>query len=80
MLSLALRDGAVVATLGALVGVPLAWLLPSRLREMLFAVTPFDPLTVGFVLGLLWLVVLAASVVPARRATLIDPLRTMRSE
>ena len=80
VLWLALRDGAVVATLGAVVGVPLAWLLASRLREMLFAVTPFDPLTVGFVLGLLWLVVLAASVVPARRATLIDPVRTMRTD
>ena len=34
----------------------------------------------GFVLGLLWLVVLAASVVPARRATLIDPVRTMRTD
>ena len=49
-------------------------------RDMLYAVAPFDPLTVGAVLGALLVVVLAASLVPARRATLIDPARTMRTD
>jgi ABC-type antimicrobial peptide transport system permease subunit len=80
VLWLALRDGAHVALLGALAGIPLALLLASRLRGMLYAVTPFDPLTIGAVLGALVLVVLAASLVPARRATLIDPVRTMRAD
>ena len=48
-------------------------MLASQLRDMLYDVTPFDPLTVGAVLGTLVLVVFAASLVPARRATLIDP-------
>jgi ABC-type antimicrobial peptide transport system permease subunit len=80
VLWLALRDGASVAALGAFVGVPLAVLLASRLRDLLYAVGPFDPLTIGVVLGTLLLVVLAASIVPARRATLIDPAQTMRTE
>jgi predicted permease len=80
VLWLALKDGASVAALGALAGVPLAWLLASRLRDLLYAVAPFDPLTVGAVLGALLLVVLAASIVPARRATLIDPARAMRTD
>lgn len=80
VLWLALRDGASVAVLGAVVGLPLALLLASRLGDMLYAVAPFDPLTVGVVLGALFLVVLAASLVPARRAALIDPVRTMRTE
>jgi putative ABC transport system permease protein len=80
VLWLALRDGAGVAILGAIVGVPFAWLLASRLRDLLYAVTPFDPPTVGAVLGALLLVVLAASIVPARRATRIDPARTMRTD
>jgi len=61
-------------------GVPLAVLLASRLRDLLYAVGPFDPLTIGVVLGTLLLVVMAASIVPARRATLIDPAQTMRTE
>ena len=80
VLWLALRDAVLVSAIGALTGIPIAWLLASRVREMLYAVTPFDPLTVGAVLGTLIVVVCAASVVPARRATLIDPARTMRTD
>ena len=80
VLWLALRDGAHVAVVAALAGVPIAVLVASRLRDMLYAVAPFDPLTVGVVLGTLIVVVSAASVVPARRATLIDPARTMRTD
>ena len=80
VLWLALRDGAQIAVLGALAGIPIALLLASRLRDMLYAVTPFDPWTIGAVLGLLIVVVFGASLVPARRATLIDPARTMRTD
>ena len=51
VLWLALQDGAQAAVLGALAGVPIAVLIASRLRDMLYEVTPFDPLTVGAVLG-----------------------------
>ena len=51
VLWLALRDGANAAAIGALAGFPLALLLASQLRDMLYDVTPFDPLTVGAVLG-----------------------------
>jgi predicted permease len=77
---LTLRESAGIAVMGAVAGIPLSWLLGSRLREMLYEVTPLDPFTVGPVLGVLWLVVLAASLGPARRATLIDPARTMRTD
>ena len=80
ILWLALRDGTRVAVLGALAGVPLAWLLAARLRDVFFAVPPFDPLTIAVVLGVLLTVVLAASIVPARSATLIDPVQTMRTD
>ena len=80
VLWLALREGTHVAMLGAFAGIPLALLLAWRLGDMLYAVAPFDPITVGSALATLVVVVLAASLVPARRATLIDPARTMRTE
>lgn len=80
VLWLALRDGANVALLGALLGIPLALLLASSIGNLLQSVAPFDPLTVGTVLAALFLVVFAASLVPARRATRIDPAGTMRTE
>jgi ABC-type lipoprotein release transport system permease subunit len=47
---------------------------------MLFDVTPTDPATLGGVTVLLLGVAAAASYVPARRATTIDPARALRSE
>jgi predicted permease len=80
VLWLALKDGAHVALLGVMLGIPLALLLASSIRSLLYSVAPFDPLTIGSVLAALFLVVFAASLVPARRATLIDPARTMRTD
>jgi ABC-type lipoprotein release transport system permease subunit len=45
---------------------------------MLFNVKPTDPLTYVAVAGLMVLVTLAASYVPARRASRIDPLASLR--
>jgi predicted permease len=80
VLRLALGEGARVALFGTLVGVPLAGVLAWRLRDMLYQVAPFDLLTLATVLSVLLMVVLVASLVPARRATLIDPATTMRVE
>ena len=80
VLWLALRDAAQIASLGVVVGVPLALVLASQIRELLFEVAPFDPATLSAVLGALVVVVLASSLVPARRATLVDPANTMRTD
>ncbi|MGH7470703.1 MAG: FtsX-like permease family protein, partial [Longimicrobiales bacterium] len=79
VLWLSLHDGVQVALIGATAGIPVALLLAARLRSVLY-VSPSDPLTLGTVLGTLVLVVLVASFVPARRATLIDPARTIRAD
>ena len=80
LLWLAIRDSAHVALIGASVGIPLSWLLARRLRGVLFAVPPFDLPTVACASGVLMLVVMAAAIVPARRATLVDPTLTIRAE
>jgi ABC-type lipoprotein release transport system permease subunit len=46
----------------------------------LFDLSPTDPATLGGVAALLSLVALFASYLPARQATLVDPLVTLRSE
>jgi putative ABC transport system permease protein len=77
---LVFREVAQVAALGALVGVPIAVAPASRFRDLLYGVTPVDPWTLGAVLGTLAVLASAASILPARRATLIDPIRTMRTD
>ena len=76
----ALREGAHVALFGALLGVPLALLLASSIRSLLYSIAPFDPLTISAVLAALFGVEFAASLVPARLATHVDPAGTMRTD
>jgi putative ABC transport system permease protein len=47
---------------------------------LLFGVAPTDPLTLGIASALMLAVALAASVVPAFRATRTDPIRCLRQE
>jgi putative ABC transport system permease protein len=68
------------AMLGLLIGVIWALALTRVLASQLYGISPTDPLT--FVaLGLLVLALSAlASLIPANRATRVDPMITMRSE
>ena len=47
---------------------------------MLFGVSARDPLTYGVVLTLVTVVSLIATLVPARRATRVDPMIALRAE
>jgi len=74
------RHGMLLAGLGAIVGVAGSLALTRLLRSQLYGVTPTDALTLGEVTGLLLLVALAACVIPARRATRVDPMVALRYE
>lgn len=83
-LQLILRQGLKVAVVGLGVGLLAALLLSVPLRSflsgMLYGVSLFDPLTLLGVLLLVALLSLAASLVPAIRASRIDPLKALRDE
>jgi hypothetical protein len=60
--------------IGLATGIVAAYGLTRLLRSMLFGVEPTDPITFGLVSVFLAVVPLAACVVPARRASRVDPL------
>jgi predicted permease len=75
-----LRESLAVSVAGLLLGLPLAVAGARVLRSMLFGLGPGDPLAfAGAVLGLAT-VVLAASLIPAGRATRVDPMVALRYE
>jgi predicted permease len=80
LLLLILRAGVRVVAWGALAGVIAAVALSRTIRSMLVDVTPVDPLTYAIATLILFIVALAAIVIPARRATGTDPVEALRGE
>jgi ABC-type antimicrobial peptide transport system permease subunit len=75
---LVVRDGMRLAVLGVVVGVAMSAALTRLLRGVLYEVSPLDPATFGAMALFLALVGLLACVVPARRASRVDPMVTLR--
>jgi putative ABC transport system permease protein len=75
---LVFRQGAILIVSGIGSGLAGAIVATRSLRNLLYGVTPGDPLTLAVVVGLLALVAMVACYVPARRAALTDPSVTLR--
>jgi ABC-type antimicrobial peptide transport system permease subunit len=73
-------NGMVLTAAGLSIGFAGSLLLTGLLVSLLFGVTPLDPLTMAVSALLLMVVSIVASLVPARRATLIDPVVALRYE
>ena len=80
VLRLVLRRGLGLVAVGLTVGAAGAWLLTGLLQTLLFGVRQDDPVTFAGVIGLLGLVALLATIIPARRAMRVDPLVALRHE
>ncbi len=75
-----LGDAVRLALPGLVVGGLLAVGAGFAMRSTLLGISPLDPISFGSVAGVLFFVVLVASLVPARRASGIDPLDALRCE
>ena len=80
ILRMVVAQGMRIAVAGLAVGLAAALALTRVLSGFLFEVRPNDPLTYAGVACVLLLVALAASLVPALRATGVDPVEVLRAE
>ncbi|MHC4229135.1 MAG: ABC transporter permease [Planctomycetota bacterium] len=80
VLTLVLRRGMTLATLGAGLGLPMALAIGHTVRGFLYGVSPLDPLSITVSLAVVLAVALLACYIPARRAARLDPIRVLRYE
>jgi putative ABC transport system permease protein len=80
VLVLVMAQGMKLVLLGAVIGIPASLGAARVLSSLLVGLTTSDALTIGGVTALLIGVTLLACYLPARRATRVDPLETLRYE
>jgi putative ABC transport system permease protein len=80
VLGLIVRNGLRLVVIGVAVGLVGAFALTRLMTTLLFGVTPTDGLTIVIVSAVLIGVALLACLIPARRATRVDPLVALRYE
>ncbi|HEX4666949.1 MAG TPA: ABC transporter permease [Chthoniobacterales bacterium] len=80
MLRMILRQSGILVLAGMLIGVPIAFGATHLLGTMLYGVGPIDFMTYLLVVTLLGAAAFLASILPALRATKVDPMTALRYE
>jgi putative ABC transport system permease protein len=80
VMRLILGEGAILVIAGLVLGFSASLALNQLMKSLLFAVSATDPLIYFLMATLVICIALFASFIPARRATRIDPIQTLRSE
>ncbi len=75
-----LSEVARLAAIGLAAGLPLCVVLARAIRDQLFGVSNYDPLTLGAVCVVMLAVAFVSAALPARRAAKVDPMVALRYE
>jgi putative ABC transport system permease protein len=75
-----LLRGLLLTTTGTIIGIALALLLTRLLGNLLYQVSPRDPLAFAAAFVVMTLASVAACFLPAWRATRIDPIQALRAQ
>jgi len=78
--SLVVRQAMLLTSVGAAIGLAGGLAVARLIAVLLFDLSPTDPTTFAIAAGALMTMALAASWVPARRASSVDPIVALRGE
>jgi FtsX-like permease family len=80
VLWMVLRESLVLCVLAMVIGLPAGFALARFMRSMLYGLEPGDPIALAASLAGIAAVALAASFLPARKASAVDPMVALRCE
>jgi predicted permease len=80
VMRLVVRQGLSIAVIGVAFGAALALVVTRLLAGLLYGVAPRDPVILTAVAGVLVTIAVVASLIPAGRATRVDPVAALRAE
>ncbi|HZT32094.1 MAG TPA: ABC transporter permease [Bryobacteraceae bacterium] len=80
VLRLVMREGLLLALLGIAAGLAIALAATPQIAPLLYQVSPADPVSIAGAALFLIVVAVLASLIPALRATRVDPIRALRQE
>lgn len=80
VLLMVLRGAFVPVGLGLALGIPVAFLAGRLLGDQLYGVRSYDPLSMVMAVGALSLAAAVAALIPARRASSVEPMEALRTE
>jgi putative ABC transport system permease protein len=80
ILSLVVGEGLKLSVAGILIGLAGALALTRVVASMFVGINPTDPLTYAAIIALFAVIAIVASLIPARRASRLDPMAAIREE
>jgi len=80
LLWMVLRESLVLLAIGVVLGLPLSLAATQAIKAGLFGVSPADPVTLIAAVVVLSAALVTGSLIPARRATRVDPMTALRCE
>jgi len=80
VIALVMRQNLLLIAAGSAIGLAASLLCTRFLGRLLFGVSAVDPVTFALAAGALAVVAMAASYIPARRATRVDPMTALRND
>jgi putative ABC transport system permease protein len=80
VLRIVMREGLLLALLGIGAGLAIALAAAPQIAPLLYQVSPADPVSIAGAALFLLVVAVLASLIPALRATRVDPIRALRQE
>jgi predicted permease len=80
VVGMVMRGAMVQALIGLLIGAPIAILCVRYIKSQLYGITSVNPAVMAAAIGILVLAASIAGMIPARRASSIDPVRALRVE